>query len=167
MHWRFAVWSCLTLLHPLFSRTLKLYQIMSQFYRCWPPYCSYLFLSPEQGHKSVTEHFKRGSRASVNAKTSFSQHSKSMWNLFTVLTCEFLPHFSGHLLCLRVTWSRASLTVLLCQPHVHTHGHSCHQELSPPHCSDTAPGHGGAILLLTEAARAGTEQLVYPPIQIW
>lgn len=166
MHWRFAVWSSLTLLHPLFSRTLKLYQIMSQFYRCWPPYCSYLYLSPEQGHKSVTEHFKRGSRASVNAKTSFSQHSISTWNLFTVLTCEFLPHFSGHLLCLRVT-RKQSLPHGPAVPAPCAHARS----LLPPRAvtttrSDTAPGHGGAILLLTEAARAGTEQLVYPPIQI-
>lgn len=57
--------------------------------------------------------------------------------------------------------SRACPTVLLCQPHVHKHSHSCHQELSPPaprHC----PRAWWDYFTPSRAARADTEQLVCP-----
>lgn len=168
MRWRFAVWSSLTLLHALFSRKLKLYQVISQFYMCWPPYCCYLFLSSEQSHKSVPGHFKR---ASINVKASFSQHPKStrnlfiyllLWNLFTALTLISLITCS-----VWAVWKQS----LPHGPAVPAPSAPA-QPLLPPRAvttthSDTAPGRARAVLFLPEAARADTEQPVYPSIETW
>lgn len=158
MRWRFAAWSSLTLFHPFISRTLKLYQIISQFCMCWPPYCSYLFLSPEQGRKSVPGHFKR---VSISVKASFSQHPKSTWNLF-------IYHCGIYLQLWPVNSSLISLlpcSVWAVWKQSLTHGPAVPapcaqaQPLLPPGAvtttrSDTAPGRAGAVLFLPEQTQS-------------